>query len=187
MKIYPHYSTDTTVNTYLVGNDETRQAIIIDPGKVTGELLHCIEKNHYDLVAVFITHNHKSHHIYGLKTVQKIYTPKIYAADSGLVNKNGKVLHKDGVLSVAGFDIECFSVPGHSPDSYLFKIQNTVFTGDSIMAGMMGKTFHSFAKKNLLENLKKKLFVMNDNLVLFPGHGPPSTLQVEKQFTSFDE
>ncbi len=181
MRIYPHYSPDTTVNSYLIGNDTTHQAIMIDPGRITDEVLNCIEKNNYTLTAIFITHNHKNHHAYGLKTLLKIYSPKIYAADTGLVNKNGTVLHKDCTLSVAGFDIECFSVPGHSPDSYMFKINNTVFTGDSITAGMMGKTLHSFAEKSLTENLEKKLFPLDDKLILLPGHGPPSTLELEKE------
>ncbi|MGP1594274.1 MAG: MBL fold metallo-hydrolase [Treponema sp.] len=182
MKIYPHYSSQCLVNSYLVGNEQTHEAIIIDPGKITGNIIKRIENNHYQLTAVFITHNHFRHHAYGLKTLLKIYHPKVYAADAGLVLKNGSVLRRDCTVVTAGFTIGCFSVPGHSPDSYMFRIHDCIFTGDSLTAGVAGKTLHRPAEKNLERALAEKLFVLEDYLVLFPGHGPPTTLGAERQF-----
>lgn len=184
MKIYPHYSSGGFVNSYLVGNESSGEALIIDPGTVTGELINHIEKNGYQLTGVCITHNHFSHHGYGLKTLLKIYSPQIYAADHTLVNKQGKTLRGDCTLSIAGFTVKCFSIPGHSPDSYIFKIKNSIFTGDSLTAGIIGKTLHNFAAKSLTENLNKKLFTYNDTLLLFPGHGPPSTIGVERHYNA---
>lgn len=182
MKIYPHYSTEGFVNSYLIGNETSREALIIDPGKITEEILGNIEKNGYRLTGICITHNHANHHAYGLQTWLKIYNPFIYAADNTLVNNQGKTLRGDCTISVAGFSIECFSVPGHSPDSYLFKIDHCIFTGDSITAGIVGKTLHNSAAKNLAEHLEKKLFCHDDAMLLFPGHGPPSTIGIERRF-----
>ena len=183
MKIYPHYSHEGFVNSYLVGNEVSREALIIDPGRITGEVIAHIEKNGYTLRGVCITHNHICHYKYGLRTLLKIYTPHIYAADQALVNKHGKMLRGDCTLSIAGFFVECFSVPGHSPDSYLFKIDNCIFTGDSLTAGITGSTLHSFAAKTLAEQLEKKLFIYDDAVLLFPGHGPPTTIGAERKFT----
>ncbi|MGI5089241.1 MBL fold metallo-hydrolase [Treponema sp. OMZ 305] len=183
MKIYPHYSNEGFVNSYLVGNEIRKEALIIDPGKITGEVIGHIEKNGYRLSAVCITHNHIRHYGYGLPTLLKIYNPRIYAADQVLVGKHGKMLRGDCALSIAGFSVECFSVPGHSPDSYLFKINNCIFTGDSLTAGIVGSTLHSFAAKTLAEQLEKKLFIYDDALILLPGHGPPTTIGVERDFT----
>ena len=184
MKIYPHYSVLGSVNSYLVGNEESKEALIIDPGKITGEVLDHIEKNGYRLTAVCITHNHFHHHGYGLRTLLKIYKPKIYAADQVLVQRSGKVLRGDCTLTIAGFTVDCLSVPGHSPDSYLFKIEHCIFTGDSLTAGTPGYTLHSFAAKTLTEQLSKKLLKYGDELLLFPGHGPPSTIGAERRFNS---
>ena len=93
------------------------------------------------------------------------------------------MLRGDCTLSIAGFFVECFSVPGHSPDSYLFKIDNCIFTGDSLTAGIPGRTLHHFAAKTLAEQLEKKLFMYDDALLLFPGHGPPTTIGAERIFT----
>lgn len=182
MKIYPHYSTQGFVNSYLVGNEASGEALIIDPGKITGEILNHIENNRYRLSGICITHNHLNHHAYGLNTWLKIYKPLIYAADHTLVNNCGKTLRGDCTLQIGGFSVECFSVPGHSPDSYLFKIENCIFTGDSITAGIAGKTLHSSAAKNLAEHLGRKLFCHDDNVLIFPGHGPPSTVGIERMF-----
>ncbi|QHX42825.1 MULTISPECIES: MBL fold metallo-hydrolase [Treponema] len=183
MKIYPHYSPQGSVNSYLVGNEVSKEALIIDPGKITGEVINHIEKNGYTLVGVFITHNHIRHYGYGLPTLLKIYNPRVYAADQALVGKHGKMLWGDCTIPIAGFSVECFSVPGHSPDSYLFKIDNCIFTGDSLTAGITGSTLHSFAAKTLAEQLEKKLFIHDDALLLFPGHGPPTTIGAERKFT----
>ena len=118
MKIYPHYSHEGFVNSYLVGNEVSREALIIDPGKITDEVIGHIEKNGYTLSGVCITHNHIRHYGYGLPTLLKIYNPRIYAADQALVGKHGKMLRGDCTLSIAGFSVECFSVPGHSPADY---------------------------------------------------------------------
>ena len=183
MKIYPHYSHQGSVNSYLVGNEVSKEALIIDPGKISGEVIAHIEKNGYTLTGVCITHNHLHHYGYGLPTLLKIYKPRIYAADQALVGKYGKMLRGDCMLSIAGFSVECFSVPGHSPDSYLFKIDNCIFSGDSLTAGVPGSTLHSFAAKTLAEQLEKKLFVYDDSFLLFPGHGPPTTIGAERKFT----
>lgn len=183
MKIYPHYSPEGFVNSYLVGNEVSKEALIIDPGKITGQVIDHIEKNGYKLTGVCITHNHVRHYADGLPTLLKIYDFNIYAADQVLVRKQGKVLRGDCMLVIAGFSVECFSVPGHSPDSYLFKIDNCIFTGDSLTAGVTGRTLHSFAAKTLAEQLEKKLFVYDDALLLFPGHGPPTTIGAERRFT----
>jgi len=180
MKIYPHYSHDGFVNSYLVGNEISGEALIIDPGRITGEVLHHIEKNNYRITGICITHNHQHHHAYGLNTLLKIYNPKVYAADNSLVRNRGKTLRGDCRLPIAGFTVDCIFVPGHSPDSYLFKIENSIFTGDSITAGIAGKTLHTSAAKNLAKHLEKKLFTQSDTLLLFPGHGPPSTIGIER-------
>ena len=161
MKIYPHYSNEGFVNSYLVGNEVNKEALIIDPGKITDEVIGHIEKNGYTLSGVCITHNHIRHYGYGLPTLLKIYKPRIYAADQVLVGKQGKMLRGDCTLSIAGFSVECFSVPGHSPDSYLFKIDNCIFTGDSISAGLLGSTNSSYSSQILRINIEEKIFLIN--------------------------
>ena len=72
MKIYLHLKNEKLTNCYLVVNEETKQALIIDPCKISNTLISQIEAGNYDLVAVLITHKHENHYR-GLKTLKKIY------------------------------------------------------------------------------------------------------------------
>ena len=83
MKIYLHLDFEKLTNCYLVVNEETKQAIIIDPCKIANQLIAQIEEGNYDLMAVFITHKHENHYR-GLKTLKKIYDFSVYAADNEL-------------------------------------------------------------------------------------------------------
>ncbi|CEM63096.1 MBL fold metallo-hydrolase [Treponema phagedenis] len=179
MKIYFHYSIGSFTNSYLVGNEKTSEAIMVDPGRITTEIIHNIEKNNFSLRAVFITHCHATYYDHGLQTIMNVYQPEVFAADTEVDTIKTSVLRGDGLIERAGFTIEYFSVPGYSPDSYMFKIQNVLFTGDSLSAGMIGETANIYAGKNLLKNLHTKILCQDENIILFHGHGPPSSLKSE--------
>ena len=181
MKVYFHYSSDSFSNSYLIGNEATGQAVIVDPSVMNETLLDHIEKNKFSLEAVLVTHRHSSHSS-ALKTICKIYEPRIYAAEIEIDGIRTRAVTGDGTFQEAGFDISYMSVTGHSPDSLLFRIENVVFTGDSIFAGRLGQTSNTFALKNLVKNLSAKLLNQDKSVILMPGHGPPSTIGAELRF-----
>lgn len=181
MKVYFHFNIDGFSNCYVVTNEKTMEALIIDPGKITKEILEQIESGPYELVAVLITHKHKSH-IRGLSTLKKIYTPKIYAADFDIAESEETILNGDGVIYVAGLPVRHLALPGHSADSMAYKIGHMIFTGDTLFAGMISDTSSTYARRTLISNLKAKIMSQQDHIILMPGHGPPSTLAAEKNF-----
>lgn len=179
MKIYYHYSLEGFSNGYLIGNEKTGKAVIVDPGVMNRELLAHIEKNRYQVDAVLVTHNHASHHN-GLKTLLRIYSPKVYAADAELNGRHTMMLQGDGSFVAGGFTVRYFAVPGHSPDSLMFQIDHVLFTGDALSAGRLGETNNMYGKRNLLTHLKNKMMTLSDDIILLPGHGPPSTIGAER-------
>ncbi|NLK45370.1 MAG: MBL fold metallo-hydrolase [Treponema sp.] len=183
MKVYFHLCLEGFSNCYVVGNEKTKQALIIDPGTVTKEMIMQIEQNHFSLEAVLITHNHLSHHK-GFKTLRKIYQPKVYTADYELAADNTKILKGDGILKIIGTNVGYLSVPGHTADSMVYKIGQILFTGDALTAGLLGSTNNSYAERILKTNIKTKILSQNDELIIMPGHGPPSTIKSEKQFNT---
>lgn len=183
MKIYFHYSSDNFSNCYLVGNELTGQAVLIDPSVIDDTLLEHIEKNKFSLEAVLITHGHKTHS-QALPTILKIYSPRVYAAETEIRGAKTKSLVGDGCFQEAGFTISYMAVPGHSPDSVLFKIEHVFFSGDSIFAGRLGATSNGYGLKNLVTNLNNKLLNQNEDAVIMPGHGPPTTVGAELRYNT---
>lgn len=184
MKIYFHLNIEGFSNCYIVVNEKTSDAIIIDPGKVTSKIISQIEDNHLKLVGILITHNHGSH-VHGLKTLQKIYSPKIYAADWDVAKNETTVLSGDGKLRLGKMVINYMTVPGHTSDSVVYKIGNVLFTGDSLNANDYGNTNSNYSEYILKSNVNNKIFSLEKSLIIMPGHGPFTTLEALKDLLKF--
>lgn len=170
-------------NCYLVVNEKTKEVILIDPGKVTEAIIRQLEENCYKLTAILITHNNGSH-AQGLKTLTKIYSPKIYGADWDIAGNATNVITGDGKIRIAGLSVRYVMLPGHTTDSIVYKIENVLFVGDSISAGLLGSTNSSYSSQILRANIKEKIFSQQDTTIILPGHGPPTTVGAEKLFNS---
>ncbi|MBQ9495552.1 MAG: MBL fold metallo-hydrolase [Treponema sp.] len=181
MKIYFHLNLHGFSNCYIVANEFAKEALIIDPGKITKEMIQEIENDSYTLAAAFITHNH-GNNVHGLKTLCKIYTPAIYAADWEVGGNNTRVITGDGIIKIAGLSVQHMALPGHTADSMVYKIGNVLFTGDAICAGKIGATNSGYADRMLRSNIEKKIFAENDATIIMPGYGPPSCVGAEKRF-----
>lgn len=184
MKVYSYLHIDSYANCYLVVNELSKQALVIDPSAVSEHMVEKIEKDKLQLIAVLLTHNHESH-ARGLSTLKKIYDFDVYSADSELAKKGANVITGDGAITLAGMMISYYKVPGHSADSLVYKIGNVLFTGDTLFAGYLGTTNNSYAARMLKNNIMSKLLSQSNDTIIMPGHGPISTVEVEKEF-NFD-
>ncbi|MCR4823589.1 MAG: MBL fold metallo-hydrolase [Treponema sp.] len=180
MKIYHHLDFQKLTNCYLVVNEKTKKALIIDPCKISNMLIKQIEDGKYKLCGVLVTHKHENHYR-GLKTLKKIYDFPVYAADNELARDND-ILTGDGSREIADLTVEFFSIPGHSADSLVYKIGNVLFTGDVIFAGKIGSSSCAYTKSHLCKGIKSKLFSLPDDTIIMPGHGPMTSVGCEKQF-----
>ncbi|UTC65861.1 MULTISPECIES: MBL fold metallo-hydrolase [unclassified Treponema] len=179
MKVYLHFSPQLFANTYLIGNEKTKEALIIDPAKITEKIIQQIEKNKFDLKAVLLTHNFESPYETGLNTILKIYSPKVYAGSCFSENITINTLRGDGTIDLAGYSVRYFAIPAQSS---MFKIENLVFTGTSLSAGMIGQTTNVYAAKTLQDILKIKLMNLDDKLIIMPFYGPPTSVGIERKF-----
>lgn len=179
MKVYFHLNEGGFSNCYLVVDEVSNQAIIIDPGKITKEIIARIEDNHLNLAAVLITHNHGSH-ADGLRTLRKIYSPKVFAADWAVAANDTTVITGDGTTEIEGIQVSYLTIPGHTSDSVVYGIGSILFTGDVLLSGEIGKTNSSYSEYILRSNIEHKIFSQLESTILMPGHGPPSTLGAAK-------
>jgi glyoxylase-like metal-dependent hydrolase (beta-lactamase superfamily II) len=196
MKVFFHYCTFGFSNCYVLGTEPgvekfaaprkqrfSGEAIIIDPGNMDGAIIDFIEHNNYRVMGVLITHDHLNH-VHGLRTLKRIYDVDIYAVNR-IVMDHKTTMVKDGeAFDVGSFHVEAITVPGHSSDSAVYKVEHLLFTGDALNAGLLGTTVSSYGAEVQMSALRTKVFSLPGNYGIFPGHGPPSTLEVERRFNA---
>ncbi len=181
MRCFYNFILNGFSNTYIVGPDASGEAIIVDPGELNIKLFKLIEDNDFYIKHILITHD-DSPHTEGIRSLLKIYDAKVYS-NSGEIHDIKTVRVKAGMeLNLSGFKVKVLGVPEPLTNSILFKIQNILFTGDSIGAGRLNKKLTSLERDKLKLYLEKHLLYMDNNTIILPGHGPPSTLKAERMF-----
>ena len=197
MRLYCHYCRSGFSNCYILRTDHPteallreaspkeasppKEAIIIDPGEMDLNILSLIEDNNYTLRGIFITHDH-ANHVKGLATIMRIYNTEVYAINP-VIREHRTTLVRDGdIVNIGPFKIEVISIPGHSADSAVFKIDRLLFTGDTLSAGLVGSTASSYSAATQINALRGKILSLPGDYTVLPGHGPPTSLNAERRF-----
>jgi glyoxylase-like metal-dependent hydrolase (beta-lactamase superfamily II) len=158
-------------------------AIIIDPGVMDRQILDYIEKNNFYVHGVLITHDHKNH-MHGLRTLQRIYNLEIYAMNRVILEYDTHPVKDGDIVAIGSFQTEVISIPGHSSDSAVFRIENMLFTGDVLTAGLVGRTASAYGATLQVNNLRSRILSLPGDFTVLPGHGPPSSLEAERRFNA---
>jgi glyoxylase-like metal-dependent hydrolase (beta-lactamase superfamily II) len=181
MKLFFHYCSFRFSNCYILGADNCSDAIIVDPGNIDKHILECIEKNNLNLRAALITHDHIGH-VHGLKTLLRIYQVEIFAINRSVLDNRTTPLKDGDRIGIGPFAVETISIPGHSADSAVFKIDNLLFTGDVLTTGLVGTTASAYGATTQVNKLRSRLLSLPGDYTVLPGHGPPSTLEAERRY-----
>lgn len=192
MKIYFIFSQEKFLNSYLVANEKTGEAIFIDPLKISLETIKLIQKHNYNLTHLLFTHGNNLLQWEGILTASKIYKNlEIVRNDfcncndninKSINNSSFKLIGGDGKLELAGLNVEYFFITGLAPGAFCYKIENVVFLGNALIAGQIGKTSSNYATQNLQKALWEKIFTLKKDLLLFPLKGPPTSIAVENLY-----
>jgi len=181
MKIFFHFSVTGFSNTYLVGNDDGGDAILVDPGVMDIELLKLIEENGYYVKHILLTHRHKAH-VEGIGTILRIYDAEIYANSMSILDYSVHSVSHNDLLELNGIPVQALHVPGHSSDSLVYVIDKAIFTGDVMLSGRIGDTDSELSRSLLLRSFRDRVLPLDEHMLIFPGHGAPTTLKAEKLF-----
>jgi glyoxylase-like metal-dependent hydrolase (beta-lactamase superfamily II) len=176
MRIHQHFSVVGFCNTYVIGDDETKDALLIDPGHADIELIRLFEQHEYTIKAVLLTHRH-SGHTAGLALLKKLYQLTTYAYEDPV-----HPIIPDEILTIGPFEIFPYLVGGHSRDSVVYKIRDALFMGDALRAAGLGTTNTHRLAEHLKDALNRIFSSLDPQTLIFPGHGPPSTIQSELLF-----
>ncbi|HAX62269.1 MAG TPA: MBL fold metallo-hydrolase [Elusimicrobia bacterium] len=162
-------------NCYIVFDEKTKGAVIIDPGDEAEKILSVIEKEKLKPLAIINTHNHFDH-TGANNEIKRKFNVKIYRPAKDEETK------KFGTLPAVKFLL----TPGHSRDGLCVLTEGHLFSGDTLFASSVGRTDLAGGDFNQLTNsIKTKILTLLDNTIVHPGHGPDTTIKAEKKSNPF--
>jgi len=179
MRLYTHYTHTGFCNSYLIGPDGGGDAILVDPGVFDAHLLSLIEDSGLYLRYILVTHAHDGH-VGGIRTIQKIYESLIFYYGHSVLNTPTTRVREGEDLELGEFRVQVLETPGHSGDAVVYKLDRLLFTGDTLLAGSIGSTPDDFSKGVLISSINEKILALDDEHFIFPGHGPPSKVGIER-------
>ena len=168
-------------NCYLVTCTQTRETVVIDAGDDPAKIQQ--QLGSLPVRWLVFTHAHPGH--VGAKDALKAATgapTAMHLADAtaNLKSADRYLAHGDS-LPFGTFALEVLATPGHSPGGLSFKVGNHLFTGDTLMAGRIGRVdLPGSSPQQLAMSLHAGLMTLPDNTVVYPGHGPNTTIGTER-------
>lgn len=175
-------------NVYLLVNNTTQTALLIDAGGMGEEVVRRVAEAGLRLLAILFTHGHGDHtEATGTIQQQTGAAVHVHTADAGLAKGaySGRlqVIQGSESLAFAGFSVQVVPTPGHTAGSVTYVIGNAAFTGDTLFAGSMGRC--SLDYPSMLQTIRDKVLALPAATKLFPGHGPGTTVAEERAQNPF--
>jgi len=190
-------------NSYLVVDEETRAAALIDPGDEGDRLVRAIRQSGARLEAVWLTHAHVDH-VGGIAAVKRAFDVPVHlhpldlplyrvsdrqAAMFGLefeVPPEPERALADGeTLRLGSLAFDVMHTPGHAPGLCVIHGHGVAFVGDLIFAGSIGRTDLPLADPAAMAASLERACTLPGATVLYPGHGPPTTVDAERRSNPF--
>lgn len=184
-------------NCYILEDDQTNLAAVIDPGDEPELIQEALEKKGVEVRYLLLTHGHYDHTT-AVPALHRVYPQAdiyIHQADangagSTLFPLAGEVddlkLYDEGdVIRLGDHEIQVLHTPGHSPGSVTLKVEDVLFTGDTLFAGSCGRTdLRGGSYEQIMQSLKR-LGELKGDFHVCPGHEATSTLERERRSNPF--
>ena len=191
-------------NTYIVGDQVSCQCVLIDPGDEHQKIIQVMEENDLQPIAIINTHAHLDH-IGAVSEIKERYTIPFYLHIAekpvlesypdatkmfGLQEKEtpsvDKWIESGGPLKIGPFVFSIIETPGHTPGGCSYVIEDCVFVGDTLFQGSIGRTDLPGGDWPTLKNSLVNLMTILDlDIKVFSGHGPVTSLRIEKEQNPF--
>ena len=191
-------------NCYVLGDEQSKKGIVIDPGAEFTKIWDRISKHNLHVEKVILTHAHGDHIGAVSELLEKTQAELLLhqedysmltnplkndSANYGFpvsVNGEAKFITEGEVVECGDIKLKVIHTPGHTPGGICLLGDKILFTGDTLFYGSIGRTdFPGSSLQKLLHSLGDKILPLDDDVKIYPGHGPSSTLGWEKQYNPF--
>ena len=187
-------------NCYIAGDEKTGEVFIIDPGSDHKKIKNLIKSKNLTAKAVVNTHGHGDHigsdGDFGLPVwIHELDAEFLQDPSKNLSGMFGfllrtkpadRLLKEGDVLKIGNESLEVIHTPGHTPGGISLKGDGIVFTGDTLFCEGIGRTDFAYgSEEDIITSIKEKLFKLADDYVVYPGHGPTTTIGNEKKNNPF--
>jgi len=191
-------------NCYLVGSEDTREGMVIDPSTQGADIIKQVEESGLNINIIVLTHGHFDHT--GALAEVKEATgadvaihpedapflrsdhPMMKMLNSGTAEMPSpdRLLDDGDCIKLGELNFTVLHTPGHTPGGISLLGDGLVFTGDTLFQFSIGRAdFPGASFKQELESIKSRLLVLPDDTIVYPGHGPDTTIGVERKANPF--
>ncbi len=191
-------------NCFILGCENTKSAVVIDPGDEADKILMALAESQLTVKYIINTHGHFDH-VGANKKIKKVTGAEIliHAADADMLEQISMASQAFGMsvensppadrtigegdqITFGDITLNVIHTPGHSPGGIALSADGVVFVGDSLFYGSIGRTdFPGGDYNTLISSIKNKLFPLGDEVVVYTGHGPETSIGQEKRMNPF--
>lgn len=194
------------INTYILLDNDSKEAVIIDLGGDYKPIKKDIDKSGCKVKFVLNTHGHFDH-LYGEVQFQKDFPDiPVYMHKDDMIHVNhidvemalwgfnnpvepvkiAGFIDENSELSIGCNKIQVLHTPGHSNGSLSYYTDGKLFSGDALFQRSIGRTdLYDGDYNKLISSIKTKLLTLDDDTIVFPGHGPSTTIGEEKKYNTY--
>ena len=191
-------------NCYIVWDEKTKQGVIIDPGDGPQDIISRVKDLRITIKYILATHGHFDH-VGGVASLRQNLNAEFLAhekdfffiedgknaanrwnVDIDQPPKPDRFIKDGDKIKFGEFELEVLYTPGHSPGGVSFLYDRMLFGGDTLFQGSIGRTdFRQGSFEDLSNSIKKRLYTLPDDTIVYTGHGPVTTIGDEKKYNAF--
>ena len=191
-------------NCFIVGDEESGEAVIIDPGGDGDMILNTVSRKPWKVTAILNTHAHFDHIAANAVVIKGTGAPllaprgdssfmaeahiaaRMYGLEVDATPAPDRLLDDGDFIELGDEKIKVVSTPGHTPGGVTFVTSIGIFPGDSIFAGSIGRTdLPGGDYDTLINSIKTRILSLDDDTPVYPGHGPETTVGRERNYNQF--
>ena len=191
-------------NCYIVGCETTGEGLIIDPASDDDTIIQQVKKLNLTIKYILLTHGHFDH-CCGLSAMKREFDVpvavhpddipfvaqaklhgKMYGIDVPDIILPDTFIQEDDCFEIGTYTLRAIHTPGHTPGGVCFVCAKHLFSGDTLFSGSIGRTdLPGGNHTQIIASIKTKLYTLPDDTLVYPGHGPQTSIGDEKQYNPF--